>query len=526
MSSVPPTTPPGGAPPPVSPHGPWKARNRAWPSGYPGAYAIPVPSVVGPIVLIVAGVVALLVLTGTIPASGFWSWYGRWWPLLLIGAGLALLGEWALDLRQQITVRRGGSYVIILLVFVLLGLGAAGWNSFQGPWHVDWDGHNEDLFNMLGLPEHDNDQPMLNAKIPANATIDIQNPRGDVSVTASDEPTIQVLAHQVAYASSDEDAKKVFDAETVHLTASGSAVLVKSEANSSGRVNLTVTVPRNARVTVESGKGDVSAAGLGAGFRVTASGDVHLNNINGPVEAHFSKGNHDFTVQDLRGDLTADGNLNDVTLSGIRGKVTQNGEILGDVHMEAINGPVHLHTSVTDLEVAELPGDLTLNSDDLRINQAKGAVRVVTHSKDVDLNQIYGDSSVENRDGNTSIEPAGAYAVNVKNSKGDVALTLPPNASASVNVHVRNGDIVSDFAMPSAEGENKSVTFQVGSGGSRIALSADNGDVRIKKGPAFPAAPVASATATKAPATVKATATAKARHLKTRKALPAHPVTQ
>ena len=83
-------------------------------------------------------------------------------------------------------------------------------------------------------------------------------------------------------------------------------------------------------------------------------------------------GKHDFSAHDIQGDLTVDGDLNDLTFSEIKGKVTQNGEILGDVHMENISGPVHLHTSVTDLQVAELPGDLTLDSDDLRVNEAKG----------------------------------------------------------------------------------------------------------------------------------------------------------
>ena len=63
-------------------------------ANYMGVYGPRVPSVVGPILLIGVGVVALLVLTGHIAGGDFWAWYGKWWPLLLIGAGLALLGEW------------------------------------------------------------------------------------------------------------------------------------------------------------------------------------------------------------------------------------------------------------------------------------------------------------------------------------------------------------------------------------------------------------------------------------------------
>jgi DUF4097 and DUF4098 domain-containing protein YvlB len=479
--------------------------------------------VVGPIILVGIGVVALLVVTGHIAASDFWGWYGHWWPLLLIAAGLALLGEWALDLRREVPVRRGGSFVGILILLAFLGFGAAGWNNWWGPFRAQFGDNGDDFFNSFGLPEHDNEQQLLNSQIPANAAVEIQNPRGDISITAGDGPNIEVQAHQVAYASSDSEAKKIFDAEAAHVTVSGNAVLVKSESSNSGRLNLTVTVPKSAKVMVNAGRGDVTAAGLGAGINVTAAhGDVHLSSIAGSVQMHFSNGKHDFSAHQVDGDLTADGDCNDLTLSEIHGKITQNGEILGEVHMENVQGPVHLHTSVSDLEVAALPGDLTLNSDDLRVNEAKGQVRVVTHSKDVDLSQIYGDSYVEDRDGRISVEPAGAYGVQAKNSKGDVEVTLPPNASASVNARTHNGDIVSDYPMPSSEGDNKTASFQVGSGGSKIVLDAENGDVRIKKGSAFPTAPPAPTVAS-AP---EAPTAPHAPHLKSPKAAPPQPVTQ
>ena len=100
-------------------------------------------------------------------------------------------------------------------------------------------------------------------------------------------------------------------------------------------------------------------------------------------------------------------------------------------------------------------------------------------------------------------------------------ITLPPNASASVDGRTRNGDIVSDFGLSINGDENKSVSGRIGSGGSRISLSTDNGDLRIKRGSDFPPAP--PPTAQSAPA---APAPPNATHLKTRKALPAHPVTQ
>ena len=119
VMSTPPYTPPGGAPPPYDPHtqwrvyreqqraawraqrDAWKAQQHAWKAGYGNAYGPRVPSVVGPIILVAIGIVGVLLYSGRIAPGEFWGWYGHWWPLLLIAAGLAMLGEWALDLRRD-----------------------------------------------------------------------------------------------------------------------------------------------------------------------------------------------------------------------------------------------------------------------------------------------------------------------------------------------------------------------------------------------------------------------------------------
>jgi len=541
MSSVPPNMPPGGMPPGgVPPYDPrtqwrvyreqqkaawraqrdaWKAQRHAWKAGYVGSYGPRVPSVVGPVLLIAVGFIALFIATGHISASDFWTWYAHWWPVLLIVAGLALLGEWALDLRRDTPVRRGGSFIGILILVAIIGLGASGWSNWWGPFRAEFGDNGDDFFNAFGQPQHDNDAQVLKTQIPANAAIEIQNPRGDISIASADTTAIQVEAHEVAFANSDSEAKKIFDAEAPHVTVTGNAVLVKSDSNSSGRLNLTITVPHSAHVTVNAGRGDVTVAGLGAGINVTSPhGDVHLSSITGSVQVHLANDKHDFSAHQVTGDITADGNCNDLTLSDTKGRVTVNGEIFGEVHLESIAGPVDIHTSVTDVQLAELTGDLTLNSDDLRVTEAKGPLHVVTHAKDVDLSQIYGDTHVEDRDGRISVEPAGNYAVEAKNSKGDVELTLPPNASASIEGHTHNGDIVSDYELTISGDESKTVTGRVGAGAAKIVLTADNGDLRIKKGSGF------STTSTSSSEDVPRAPNAP--HLKAPKALPAQPVTQ
>jgi DUF4097 and DUF4098 domain-containing protein YvlB len=543
--STPPNTPPGGGAP-IPPYDSkaqwrayreqqkaawraqrdaWRAQKDAWKAGYGGAYGLygpRVPSMVGPVILISIGIIALLIMTGRMAADSFWDWYSHWWPALLIVAGLALLAEWAIDLRREVPVRRKGSFIGLLFLLTVVGLGASGWRQ-MGAWNWNWNGDNDDFFNSFGAPEHDNDAQVLNTTIPANATIDIENPRGDVSITGGDGTGIQVQAHEEAFTNSDGNAKSIWDSEAPKPTVSGGTVLIKSDGNNKGRVNLTISLPRTARVTVNDGHGEVTATGLGAGITVSVPhGELHLNSITGPVEAHLYHSNKDVSIHDVTGDVTADGNCNELTLSEIHGRLSTNGDIFGPVHMENIAGPVKLHTSITDLEIAQLPGDVTLDSDDLHVTEAEGAVRVTTHAKDVDLSQIYGDTSVDNRDGRIAIEPAGVYAITATNSKGDVEITLPPNGAGIVDGHTHNGDVVNDFDLSVNGDEDKTVSGRIGAGGPRISLSSNNGDLQIKKGPAFPPPPPATPAAPAA----KTPPPPNAPHLKSTKALPQQPTAQ
>lgn len=526
------STPPMPPQPPYTPQDPkqhWKAyraqQKAAWRAqrhALRGAYAPRVPSLIGPVLLIGIGVVALLVLADKIPSGQFWSWYAHWWPLVLIGAGVALLGEWAIDTRRTTPIRRGHGYIGLLILLACLGMAASGWHRNLGAGTFGFNG-TEDWFNM-GQPEHDNEAATLTQQVAGGAIINIQNPRGDISISSGDDQTVTVQPHQVAYVDSDEAAKKIFDAEPTTLSANGRTLDIRAGSTNKGRVNLTITVPKNAYVTVSSSQGDLTASGLGAGLAIyTVNGDTNLNTIAGPVTVHFGHSRHDFSAHQLAGDLTTAGDCNDLSLSQIAGRTVINGEIFGDVRIENLGGPLSLHTSITDLQLAALPGNLSLDSNDLQLAGAKGTVRILTGSKDVDLSQIAGDSYVENHNGSVTIAPSGSYNIEVKNNKGDIELTLPDSASATLNGFTHNGDIVSEFPLATTGSENKNLSGRIGTGHAHISLNTSNGDLRIKRGGTLVAEPAAPAT----PAASAAPATPHARHLKApRNQESAKPVTQ
>ena len=373
---------------------------------------------------------------------------------------------------------------------------------------------------------------MLNAAIPANAQIEIQNPHGDVSITAGDASNITVDNHQVAFADKDEEVQKIFNSEKAHITVTGNAVLVKVDSNSSGRTNLTLTVPKSASVNVNTQRGNVAVAGVGGNVEAQVQhGNFEASSITGHVHAHVSN-NGDVSAHDIMGDVTVDGNGGDLTLSDIHGTVTLQGDYTGDTHVERADQSVHFHSSRTDLEFARLPGDMSLNSDSIHATQVVGPVRVIcSRSKDVEMSQVFGDTHIEDKDARVELEMGGAYTVDVKNNKGDVEISLPENVGATVDARTHNGDIVSDFPLAISGDENKTATGTIGKGGPKLTLATEHADLRIRKGgeapavPALPSVPKIPAMP-KMPAMPKTPAVPGVPHLKAPKAEPAAPVAQ
>ena len=118
--------------------------------------------------------------------------------------------------------------------------------------------------------------------------------------------------------------------------------------------------------------------------------------------------------------------------------------------------------------------------------------------------------------GDLWLPKSAGYVVEAKNRKGDVELSLPPNARASITGNTRNGDVVSDFPLSISGDESKSVSGTIGAGGPKVVLEAENGDIHIKRGDEAPPAPPAVSATPAAP---------NAPHLKAPK-VPAAPVAQ
>jgi DUF4097 and DUF4098 domain-containing protein YvlB len=465
-------------------------------------------SIVGPLLVIAIGVVFLLVQTGRLQSVRLWDWYGKWWPTLLIGLGVILLLEWTVD--QWLTRRSAhdiaadpnyrltpprrviGSGIVFLLV-LLIGAGVVfsahrhsrGSNFFAPGLNLNPD----NLEEFLG-DKHESDQTLVQT-IPANASVSIDNPRGDVVVSGtSDDGQLHLTAHKHVFSRSDADADSKARQLSPRLDATGTHLVISVPPLQGARADLNILLPPSTSLAITANRGDVRVNFMKSAVALIANhGDANISAISGAVSAHVNSGSASFAAHSITGGLSIEGHGNDLTLSDVSGPVAIHGDFFGTTHLERIHGGVKFHTSRTDLQLGSLLGDLEISPNaDLSVNQAAGPLALNTRNRNITLDHVSGDVSVTNHNGSVDLTSALPFGnINVQNRNGSITLTLPDKANFTLNAETTDGDLSNDFSLPSQGTNNrKTLTGTVGKGGSMIRINTSQGDISIKKASIVP----------------------------------------
>jgi hypothetical protein len=455
-------------------------------------------SIIGPVLLILIGVLFLLVQIGHLPADHLWMWYGHWWPLVLIAVGVVLLVEWSFDqLRhdpQQPYQRRsvGGGVITLIVLLAVAGLCS----------HTAQDGHNffshglsinPDNFEEFLGEKHESDESRDEA-FPAGAVLTVDNPHGDVTITGvSNDNQVHLSVHKQVYSHSDTDADNKARQLTPQIDNNGKQFSITMPNLHGSVADLTMTVPASAGITVTANHGDVHLDSINAPVSVTANhGDVALAAIKGAVVARIHSSGSSLSAHNITGSLSVEGRCQDLTLSDIDGTATLAGDFYGATHLEHITSGIKFHTSRTDFQLARLDGEMEISPDaDLSADRAVGPVVLTTRNRNINLERISGDLSVTNHNGSielTSAPPLGN--ITVQNRNGSVSLTLPEKANFTVNSETSDGDMQNDFSLPTQESNNrKSLNGTVGKGGALIRINTSQGDVSLRKASIAPLPP-------------------------------------
>jgi DUF4097 and DUF4098 domain-containing protein YvlB len=457
-------------------------------------------SILGPIVLITIGILFLLVQTGHMASHSLWDWYGRFWPFLLVGAGVILLLEWGFDQYTQSDSqphyrrRVGGGVFTLLILLAITGVIFSGVRDGGRTKLLNGFNINQDNLDEFLGDKHESDQT-LDQAFPANSNLTVDNPRGDVTLTGtSDDNQIHIAVHKEVYTRSDSDADTKAQRLSPNLNVSGNSVTLNVPAVDGGRADLIITVPAAAATILSANHGDVHVSAMKAPVTVTANhGDIELSAITGAMTVRINNGGSDLSAHSVTGPLTIEGRAHDTTLSDLSGPLTMRGEFFGDSHIERVRGPIKFHTSRTDFQLGRLDGEIEIGSNaELTTSNAVGPLTLTTYSRNITLDRIAGDVFVTNKNGSvdvTSAPPLGN--VTIENRNGSVDVTIPEQSSFAYQFDANNGDIDTDFPIKIPDGgmQKKTVSGTVGNGGSLIRITTSQGDVSLKKGSVMPMPP-------------------------------------
>ena len=447
-------------------------------------------SLFGPIVLIAVGLVFLLVNSGRVSARAVAIGFARYWPALIILWGLVKLIEHWRARREGLRAPGLGFGGVVLLVFLILA-GTAATGAYRSSPHIDWSGVREELST------HDDLGPFFGRRFefsqtidqpfPANGTLKVTAERGAVRVLSSPDAAFHVLLRKSVFAYEESDAAAINNRVMPEITVTEDGIEIVATRRSDwagARLNMDIRVPKTARVDVTARNGDVDIRGRSAAVRVELShGEVRLEDITG--NAGLQLHNADIVARNIHGDLLLEGRISDVTLSSVDGAVDVRGDVFGDIRATAVTKGVRLRTGRTQLDLRRLDGELRMSDGALRMSLAAGPLRLLTSSKNIDLDDITGDVRVENRNGEVELSPntrAPLGNIEIFNRSGEVRLRLPAASGFEVDARVDHGEIRSDFDLDEKiDGDQKHSTGIVNKGGTKINVSTEHGKILLRR---------------------------------------------
>ncbi len=442
-----------------------------------------------PIVLIIIGAVFLLRNFGYINSATMYHWFARYWPVLIIIWGVVKLLEYAQARQQGHPVRSGigGGGVVLLVFLIIFGLAASeservNWHELGSQMEID-----DDSFNFFGTTF--NYTADVDQAIPSGATtLRVVSDRGDVTIIPWEQTNMKITVRKSVGAANESSAKQYDEQTKPQISTTGDTITVNANTGGAGdhpvRSNLEIFVPRKLAVDVTTKRGDLTVRDRQGDVKLnTMRGNASVDNVLGNVSLSVRRG--DIAVNKISGDLNVDGRVNDSAISDVSGAVRLNGDFFGNLTLSKIGKGVSFKSSRTDLEVAKLDGDMTMQSGDLRADGLVGPIHVVTRAKDIHLDNVSGDVRIEDSSAEVEIRASKTPLGNIQvdNRHGRVALTVPARAGFQLDARTTRGDVETDFDSIKVESDHNTAhgSGTVGNGGPSVRLNTDNADIEVRK---------------------------------------------
>lgn len=445
-------------------------------------------SIFGGLLCILIGIVLLLYEFH--PEIGIGTIFERYWPLLFVLWGLALLVDHFVISRSssQRAPAVAGSEVALIVVLLLVVAAIAG---------LDWaHHHNSDFdFDMGDMFDHSyswtNDLAAVSVK--PNAPVSIITERGDITVSPTDDSKLHVSVDKSAKGTSEDEAKKSADNVQVKIALAGNGYQIESQTGSAQHVDaadvqtdLDIRLPAQSPVDIQTAHGDIKLADAAAPVVITSqSGDLELHDVTGDVTATMDHG--DTHIDTVKGNVRLDGHGGEVDISNVNGDATIQGDFYGPIRAHNIQNTTRYTSSRSNLTIGQLSGEMEMDSGDLSVSDVNGSFTLTTDNKDVTLDNINGRIDLTDKRGDLSVhfEQPPRDDVRIADESGNINITIPAHSSFFISAVSRNGEIQNAFENPglksSTSGETTVLSGSFGNGGPHITLSTTYGTISIHR---------------------------------------------
>jgi len=449
-------------------------------------------SVLGPVLLVSLGAAFLLLETGALAWAPTVFWFGRWWPLVLVGAGVVLLAEWAVDTfmaghRSAGLPRRsiGAGGVILLLLLSVAGASALAVHTHSDSLLRAFDPDALDSWGLDGFfGQHKETQRDLSAALLAGQTLNIQNFRGNITVHGDSQDGqvhVSVRQHWTAWGNNDSSQA---DQLAPSLVSNGTGLLLRVPGEGRDRADLTIEVPHETALSIAPERGELAVSELRGAVTVEDhAGNIDLTGLTGHVHLIVHDDDATVTAHSLSGDLSLEGRSGDLALSDLTGPLVLHGDFFGTTHLERIGGPVHFQSSFTDLACAAIPGELNIEGrSELQGHDLGGPLVLSTTDRDVTLSAVRKGANINDRNGSVTLTASDLSGpVKVVTTDGSIDLSLPEKTPFALSAETADGQISNTLGLTSTQKENHtSLTGQVLQGGPSISLQTSEGDIKIR----------------------------------------------
>ena len=379
----------------------------------------------------------------------------EWWPLLLIVWGAIKLYERTAGARagQPGAARiTGGEIFLVIGLLALMGIVVA----------VEQVRDKFPDYTGIDLGEaYSNNIDVDPKSVPADARISIRTGRGDITVRASDESEIRVSGKVTVHGWNESAARRTGEHVSVEVVQNGDGYEVRPTSDDSRLiVDMDVTVPNKAAVTVRSERGDINISDMDKPVSANSGhGDLEIRDTKGDVSIDMRDG--DAKISDTKGDIKISGHGQSIEAVNASGGLTVNGEFVGPIRAEKIAKGVRFVSHRTDLTLTQLSGHMETGSGNLEVVDSPGSLSVRSRDEEMHIENVSGRLKLENRNGNIDVTFSSSPKddIEIDNSSAAITLSLPESSSFEISADCRSCDqdkgIDSEFSSDSLKQTNE-----------------------------------------------------------------------